>query len=170
MDNSLMNRRKFLTASAAAAITPQFSRSSASTRESKPLNVLFVLADQWRYAAFAHHGDPNVHTPHFTRLAEQGMDFTEVFATNPVCTPNRSCIMTSRYSHQTGMITTISNCLPLSGMPQVFADAGYATHYIGKWHLDGPPKPGFVAAGWRRRGWQTFEGFNRGQWGALLHQ
>ena len=54
--------------------------------------------------------------------------------------------------------------------PEVFQDAGYATHYVGKWHMDGPEKPGFVPPGWRRRGFETFEGFNRGhnyhsEWG-----
>jgi arylsulfatase A-like enzyme len=44
----------------------------------------------------------------------------------------------------------------------VFDEAGYRTHYIGKWHMDGEDKPGFVPKGWRRRGYQTFIGFNRG--------
>jgi arylsulfatase A-like enzyme len=30
--------------------------------------------------------------------------------------------------------------------------------------MDGAPRPGFVPPGWRRRGVQTFEGFNRGHW------
>ncbi len=46
--------------------------------------------------------------------------------------------------------------------PELFHDAGYATHYVGKWHMDGTAKPGFVPPGWRRRGFETFEGFNRG--------
>ena len=49
-------------------------------------------------------------------------------------------------------------------MAEAFHDAGYATHYIGKWHMDGDPKPGFVPPGWRRRGFETFEGFNRGHY------
>ena len=45
---------------------------------------------------------------------------------------------------------------------QVFNEAGYRTHHIGKWHMDGEAKPGFVPPNWRRRGFATFEGFNRG--------
>jgi len=46
-----------------------------------------------------------------------------------------------------------------------FTDAGYNCHYIGKWHMDGEGKfngAGYVPPGWRRRGFATFEGFNRG--------
>ena len=49
-------------------------------------------------------------------------------------------------------------------MAEAFHDAGYATHYIGKWHMDGEDKPGYVPPGWRRRGFTTFEGFNRGHY------
>ena len=149
-----MNRRTFLNATAA----------SLAAAQPRP-NVLFILADQWRFSAFTHARDPNVRTPNFDRLAGQGIYFARTYAANPVCTPNRSSILTGRYSHQHGMIHN-DIMLPPSErpMPRVFADAGYATHYVGKWHMDGPAKPGFVPPGWRRRGIQTFEGFNRGHY------
>ena len=148
-----MNRRTFLTATAA----------SLAAQQARRPNVLFILADQWRFSAFTHTHDPNARTPNFDRLAQESVYFARTYAANPVCTPNRSCILTGRYSHQHGMIHN-DIMLPPSErpMPQVFADAGYATEYIGKWHMDGQPKPGFVPPGWRRRGIQTFEGFNRG--------
>lgn len=136
----------------------------AGAAQQRP-NVLFVLADQWRWSAFHHAGDPNVRTPNFDRLAAGGAVFTRAYAANPVCTPNRSCIMTGRFSHQHGM--TVNNLmLPPAerSMAEPFEQAGYATHYIGKWHMDGPDRPGFVPRGWRRRGFRTFEGFNRGHW------
>lgn len=150
-------RRTFLQTTALAAAAAQ----SANGAE-KP-NVLFVLADQWRSTAFGFGSDAIVRTPHIDRLARQGASCTRAYAANPVCTPNRTCILTGRYSHQTGMIKNDIQMPPSERCwPEAFADAGYATHYIGKWHLDGPPKPGFVPPGWRRRGFQTFEGFNRG--------
>ncbi len=137
--------------------------SQTLAKEPAPPNLLFVLADQWRGSAFGFGSDLVVRTPHFDRLAQQGANWRRAYAANPVCTPNRACILTGRYSHQTGMIRN-SLQLPPGEVcwPESLRDAGYSTHYVGKWHLDGPAKPGFVPPGWQRRGFQTFEGFNRG--------
>lgn len=154
-----MNRRSFLTTAAAAGLQ------WPATAAQKPTNVLFILADQWRFSAFSHGGDPVVRTPHFDRLAERGARFTRAYSANPVCTPNRSCILTGRYSHQHGMIYNDIMLPPREhAIAEAFSAAGYATHYVGKWHMDGDAKPGFVPPGWRRRGFQTFEGFNRGHY------
>ncbi|MEO7144535.1 MAG: sulfatase [Bryobacteraceae bacterium] len=139
--------------------------SAGMAQAQQPTNVLFVLADQWRFSAFGHGGDPVVTTPTFDRFAQQGARFTRMYAANPVCTPNRSCIMTGRYSHQHGMTHNDIMLPPRERtIGHAFSAAGYATHYIGKWHMDGEEKPGFVPPGWRRRGFQTFEGFNRGHY------
>src|SRR2546423_3251250 len=108
-----MNRRTFLKSLAAttAAITvkPSLAPSLAADAPPKRSNVLFILADQWRFSGFSAGGpararDEVVSTPTFDRLAGEGARFTRCYATNPVCTPNRSCILTSRFSHQHGMI------------------------------------------------------------------
>ncbi len=152
-----VGRREFLaTATLATA-------GLAAAQRPKPTNLLFVLADQWRGSAFGFGSDEVVRTPHLDSLAASGANWRRAYAANPVCTPNRACILTSRYSHQTGM-TANDIQLPPDEVcwPQIYRDEGYATMYIGKWHLDGPPKPGFVPPGWRRRGFTEFEGFNRG--------
>ncbi len=151
-----LSRRQFLQTTAIGAAAAPL---GAATRP----NVLFVLADQWRASAFGFGSDAVVRTPNIDRLAKQGANWRRAYAANPVCTPNRASILTGRYSHQTGMIKNDIQLPPREVCwPEAFAEAGYATHYIGKWHLDGPPKPGYVPPGWRRRGFQTFEGFNRG--------
>ncbi len=152
-----IGRRSFLAATALGA-----SRLASANEPGQP-NLLFVLADQWRASAFGFGSDAVVRTPNLDRLAKQGANWRRAYAANPVCTPNRACILTGRYSHQTGMIKNDLQLPPAETCwPQIFSDAGYATHYVGKWHLDGTPKPGFVPPGWRRRGFATFEGFNRG--------
>ncbi len=161
-------RRTFLKQSgltaASALLAPGLgSTGSANQPENQRPNLLFVLADQWRFSSFGHGTDPLVRTPNFDRLTEEGALLNRAYAANPVCTPNRSCILTGRYSHETGMIKN-DIMLPPAEIcwPEIFRDAGYTTHYVGKWHMDGDPKPGFVPPGWRRRGFETFEGFNRG--------
>jgi arylsulfatase A-like enzyme len=140
---------------AAAKLTP--------AEEAKRPNLLFVLADQWRASAFGFGSDAVVRTPNLDCLARQGANWRRAYAANPVCTPNRACILTGRYSHQTGMIQNNLQLPPDQVCwPETFRETGYATQYVGKWHLDGSPKPGYVARGWRRRGFDRFEGFNRG--------
>jgi len=163
-----MDRRQFLrsisTGAAGVALAPQLG-AGAEPKAARPPNVLFVLADQWRFSAFSHETDPLVQTPNMDKLVAAGARFTRMHATNPVCTPNRSCILTSRFSHQQGMTHNDIMLPPKERcLGETFHDAGYATHYIGKWHMDGGDKPGFVPPGWRRRGFETFEGFNRGHY------
>jgi arylsulfatase A-like enzyme len=154
-----MDRRTFLGATAAAGLPWRLAA------EQRRTNVLFILADEWRASAFSGCGDPVVSTPNFTRLAEQGVRWSRMHSAQPVCTPNRSCILTGRFAHQHGMTHNDIMLPPAERcIAEVFSEAGYATHYIGKWHMDGPEKPGFVPPGWRRRGFQTFEGFNRGHY------
>ena len=131
--------------------------------DQKP-NVLVIFTDQWRAQALGCNGDVNARTPNLDRLAAQGANFQRCYATNPVCSPAKAAFQTGRYPHQTGVINN-SIYLPETkdSLAHCFARAGYATGYIGKWHLDGQSKPGFVKPG-RRQGYQFFEGFNRGHW------
>jgi arylsulfatase A-like enzyme len=163
-----LSRRTFLggaLGTAAAVAGPGLSWlgcNGEATPAERP-NLLFVLADQWRFCAFGDGEDGGPATPHMLQLASQGTRFTRSYAANPVCAPSRASLITGRHAH---LHRVIDNDLMLPpdepGLAEAFDRAGYATHYIGKWHLDGPAKPGFVPPGWRRRGFRTFEGFNRG--------
>ena len=58
------------------------------------------------------------------------------FTCQPVCGPARSCLQTGLYATRTGCFR---NGIPLSPnlktLAHHFGEAGYATGYIGKWHL-----------------------------------
>ena len=166
MDSAPLDRRDFLKAGAAAAAgaaLPGFSPGRADPGGSRRPNVLMLFADQWRFSAFGLGSDPLVRTPNLDRLAKEGALCERAYAAYPLCTPNRSALLTGRFPHQTGMIRN-NLMLPPSerSFAEDFRDAGYETFYIGKWHMDGPAKPGFVPKGWRRRGFERFVGFNRG--------
>ncbi len=127
-------------------------------------NILFLFPDQWRRQAFSRWGDPNVRTPNLDRLAAEGTEFTRAYSNHPVCSPARSMLMTGLYTHQNGFLR---NNFYLEQHPENLGyrlkDVGYRTGYIGKWHLDGHERPGFVPPH-RRQGWDDFHGFNRGHW------
>ncbi|MEZ5351885.1 MAG: sulfatase [Bryobacteraceae bacterium] len=151
-----MLRRDFIAASALSAVNP------ASAAESRKPNILFVLADQWRPQTLPSSGDPDLAAPNLARLAREGVHYNRVYATNPVCTPSRASILTGRYPHACRMPKN-DLLLPLDEVcvAERLASAGYATGYIGKWHLDGEDRPGFVPPE-RRRGFQYWAAFNRG--------
>jgi len=84
------------------------------------------------------YGHPALCTPNIDRLAETGIKFARAYTTCPVCTPARAGLFTGIYPHTAG---AWANNLPLGDniktLGQRFRDTGYATAYIGKWHLDG---------------------------------
>lgn len=125
-------------------------------------NILIIYPDQLRADAMGCSGNPVVRTPYIDRLAQEGVQFTEAYTSYPICCPFRASVQTGKYAQAHGMV---QNHFPLRGdqtfLAQVLRDAGYRTGYVGKWHLEGGPKPGFVPPD-RRFGFEDFVGFNRG--------
>lgn len=65
----------------------------------RPPNILFAIADDWGAHAGAY-GTRWVKTPHFDRVAKEGVLFTRAFTPNAKCAPSRACILTGRNSWQ----------------------------------------------------------------------
>ncbi len=105
-----------------------------------------------------------VETPNIDSLARDGLICTNYFAASPVCTPSRASWVSGLYPQATG---SSSNNLPLYDSIVTFAEVlrkrGYATSYLGKWHLDGDAKPGWAPS--RKFGFSDNRFmFNRGHW------
>src|SRR5262249_27572299 len=123
---------------------------------SPPPNIIYILTDDLGY------GDVNaayplgkINTPNINRLATGGMLFTEAHSSSAVCTPSRYNILTGRYnwrSHlKSGVLGGFSKPLIEPGrmtVADLLRSHGYATAYIGKWHLglDWAKKPGATMA------------------------
>jgi arylsulfatase A-like enzyme len=120
-------------------------------------NIVYLLADQLRASATGYAGDPNVKTPNLDRLAKEGLRFRNAVSVCPVCTPYRAALMTGRYPTSTGMFLNDAH-LPQSELclAEVLRAAGYATAYIGKWHLDGHGRSAYIPPE-RRRGWDYWK-------------
>ena len=64
-----------------------------------PPNILFAIADDWGAHAGAY-GTKWVRTPHFDRVARDGILFNNAYTPNAKCAPSRACVLTGRNSWQ----------------------------------------------------------------------
>lgn len=125
-----------------------------------PPNIVFILADDLGVLDLGCQGSTFYETPNLDKLAKEGMRFTQAYAACPVCSPTRASALTGKWPQRTGITDYISDQIgKLGGMKPGFpllcppaADrlslsegtiakklqsAGYATGFVGKWHLGG---------------------------------
>lgn len=120
-------------------------------------NVVVFFTDQQRWDSVGLHGNPLGLTPNFDRVASSGTHLVRTFTPQPVCGPARACFQTGQYATQVGCHR---NGVPLPTdvptLAQQFHEAGYATGYVGKWHLASrdPVPPG------ERGGYRSWLGAN----------
>ena len=77
--------------------TPESSSEAGNTSP----NILWIVGENLNLD-LGIYGDSPVATPHLDSLGKNGMIFTHVFSTSPVCAPSRSAFMTGMYQTSTG--------------------------------------------------------------------
>ncbi len=109
--------------------------STHRTRNDRP-NVVVFFTDQQRWDSTGLHGNPLDLTPNYDRMAVRGTHAAYAFTPQPVCGPARACLQTGLYATAVGVHRNAIE-LPATArtLAHEFRDAGYATAYIGKWHL-----------------------------------
>ena len=115
--------------------------------ESPRPNIVFILADDLRFDDLGCMGHPCVKTPNIDRIAREGALFKNAFATTPLCSPSRASILTGLYAHKHGVRDNTDNAARSHKLVTFLAllqRLGYATAFIGKWHMgtDDAPRPG----------------------------
>ena len=113
-------------------------RMSATSTESKRVNILFIMDDQHRGDCIGAAGADWIETPNLDRLAAEGALFRRAYSTTPTCLPARAGILTGMRPWNHGLLSF----LPIPNryrveMPQLFTNAGYRTHVAGKNHFYG---------------------------------
>lgn len=101
-------------------------------------NVLWLMSDQHNANCAGYAGHPLVKTPALDKIAERGVNFTNGFANNPICSPSRICFMNGQYMHHHRMFgndhSDIQTPNPDS-MASLFRRWGYQTGLFGKSHM-----------------------------------
>lgn len=119
-------------------------------------NVLFILADDLGWRDLSVEGSTFYESPNIDRIANEGVRFTNGYATCQVCSPSRASIMTGKYPARLAITEWIgakmgeewkrnTPLLPAlynhqldhqeTTLAEAFREAGYRTFFAGKWHL-----------------------------------
>lgn len=172
-----MKRRQFLAASGSAALASSPLAAGAAKESGKKPNLIIVHCDELNFRTLGCYRDtlapeqalmwgPKAvcETPHIDALAKEGTLCTKFYAATPVCSPSRSSFLSGQYPQKTPVTNNnIHLADEVITFGHLLAEAGYATGYAGKWHLDGEGKPQWEPE--RKFGFQDNRYmFNRGHW------
>ncbi|MEE4537674.1 MAG: sulfatase, partial [Erythrobacter sp.] len=139
-----------------AAVSLGFGPALAKNSETRPPNVVLIMADDLGWGDVGANGADMIATPNIDRLAAEGIRLTTFYARSNACTPSHAALLTGRYPIRSGMQHVVSphsdSGLPQSEitLPELLKEAGYATGMVGKWHL-----------GHRDKFWPTAHGFDK---------
>ena len=152
------SRRDYLAAAAgtgaAGAAATLAAQTHPTTAPAKRPNFVFVVMDDMGWVDLGCYGSKFHDTPNLDRLAGQGVRFTQAYASCPVCSPTRASLITGQYPARVGITDWIPgtasdgrplrtpanrDALPasLTTLAESLRGAGYATGFVGKWHLGG---------------------------------
>ncbi len=118
-------------------------------------NILIFMTDHQRGdTVLPEHG---AKTSNLDRLVREGVAFTNAFCPSPHCCPARATFMSGLYPSRHGVWNNVANAQALSRGPRPgvrlwsedLAQAGYALHYSGKWHVSADEGP--AERGWTER-------------------
>ena len=145
----------FVAAMCAAAAGPR------AVFAGKP-NIVVIMADDLGYADLGFQGSKTIPTPHLDSLRRGGVRFTDAHVTASVCSPSRAGLMTGRYQQRFGHHANVppsdKGMDPAeTTLGEALKARGYATGFIGKWHL-GASKERYPT----RQGFDVFVGLREG--------
>jgi arylsulfatase A-like enzyme len=99
------------------------------------MNILVLLADDWRYDTLHVAGDPVVQTPHLDQLAREGVRFTQAAVTTAICGVSRATLFTGQWMARHGNPAFQMFRTPWDETyPGLLRGHGYYVGHVGKWH------------------------------------
>ncbi len=114
-------------------------------------NVIIVFADQWRAQATGYAGDPNVKTPILDQFKANAIYCNNAYSGCPVCSPYRASLITGKRPLEHGIfLNDVQLRNNNDSIAHAFKNGGYNTAYIGKWHLNGNGRHGYIQPEFRQ--------------------
>jgi uncharacterized sulfatase len=121
-----------------------------SAAQTPPPNLLWITAEDLG-VQLGCYGDADARTPRLDAFARESVRYTHAFATAPVCSPARSCLITGFYATSLGTQRLRSQFpIPpnLRGFAALLREAGYHTANNVKTDYNLRDEPRFIADCW----------------------
>ncbi|MEX0326491.1 MAG: arylsulfatase [Puniceicoccaceae bacterium] len=107
----------------------------------KKPNFIIIYADDLGFGDLGCYGASGIPTPHLDQMADEGLKFTNSYATAATCTPSRYSLLTGSYPWRNPKAKILAGDAPMiinrdeRTLPGTLREAGYRTAVIGKWHI-----------------------------------
>ena len=85
----------------------KYMESNLQISQSRPPNIIILLADDLGKYEVSAYGAKHISTPHIDKLGQEGVIFQEGYVTAPTCAPSRAGLMTGRVQNRYGFETQI---------------------------------------------------------------
>lgn len=139
--NIMKNGNTFLSIPLAALAAASCGTGNKDNGDTPKPNILLIVADDLGLGDIGAYGSTAIRTPNIDSLADNGIRFTNGYATSATSTPSRYALFTGMYPWRNADAKILPGDAPLlipedvPTLPKMMQAAGYSTAAIGKWHL-----------------------------------